>query len=83
VTELAVIETEVAPGPEAVVAVVEPFVEALVTRICAEYGARPEEVRALVARLLSGYETARIRAFVPILVEKKLRETYRRPLSSG
>jgi hypothetical protein len=82
VSELLVADTEVAPGSEAVVPV-DVVVESLVARICAEFGARPDEVRAHATRLLRGYANARVRSFVPILVEKKLRETYRRPTPAG
>jgi hypothetical protein len=84
VAELVVVDTEVVSGSEAgVPVVVESFVEPLVARICAEFGARVDEVRAQAARLLRGYEHARVRSFVPILVEKKLRETYRRREPAG
>jgi hypothetical protein len=84
VTEL-MVDTEVAPDhPKAVVPVaVDAFVERIVARICTDYGASPDEVRAHAARLLRGYENARVRSFLPILVEKKLRDTYRRRESTG
>jgi hypothetical protein len=84
VAELVVVDAEVLPDPQAVVPVaVDGFVESIVARICADYGAPPDEVRAHAARLLRGYDTARVRSFVPILVEKKLREAYRRREPTG
>jgi Protein of unknown function (DUF3562) len=54
------------------------FVEPLVRRICAEYGAVREDVQRMARELLHGFAGARVQAFVPILVEKRLRESYRR-----
>ena len=53
------------------------FVDLLVIRITREYGADPAEVRARAAVALAAFAGARVQAFVPILVEKRLRETYR------
>jgi hypothetical protein len=80
VAELIVVEPVLADPPEVVLPAGAEwsFVEPLVARICAEYGALPDEVRAHAVLLLRGYDNARVRSFVPILVEKKLRETYRR-----
>jgi hypothetical protein len=49
----------------------------LVIRIAQEYGADPAEVRARAAVALAAFAGAPVQAFVPILVEKRLRETYR------
>jgi len=54
------------------------FVDLLTTRIAQEYGADPTEVRARAAVALRAFAGARMQAFVPILVEKRLREIYRR-----
>ena len=54
------------------------FVDLLATRIGQEYGADPAEVRARAAVALAAFAGARVQAFVPILVEKRVRETYRR-----
>jgi hypothetical protein len=59
------------------------FVEALATRISTQYGAVLEEVRAYALLLLRGYDDARVRSFVPLLVEKRLREAYRPRPSAG
>ena len=53
------------------------FVEPLVQRICAEYGAAASEVRDRIADMLLGFANARIQTFVPILVEKRLQQMYR------
>jgi Protein of unknown function (DUF3562) len=54
------------------------FVEPLVQSICAEYGAVREDVQRMALEVVHGFAGARVRAFVPILVEKRLRERYRR-----
>jgi hypothetical protein len=78
-TEVA-LDVAVDPAP---VAPEASFVEALVQRVCAEFGAAAEEVRALAHEVLRGFTNARIHAFVPILVEKRLREHYRLRESAG
>jgi hypothetical protein len=55
------------------------FVDLLVTRIAREFGADPAEVREQAAAALAAFDGARVQAFVPILVEKRLRDTFRRP----
>jgi Protein of unknown function (DUF3562) len=57
--------------------------ETIVERVATEFGAAREEVRSRALELLSGYADARVRSFVPILVEKRLRETYRTPGPAG
>ncbi|MGK5113923.1 MULTISPECIES: three-helix bundle dimerization domain-containing protein [unclassified Geodermatophilus] len=53
------------------------FVDSLVGRLHAEYGVDRHEIRRLATEVLETFATARVQAFVPILVEKKLRDTYR------
>jgi hypothetical protein len=53
------------------------FVDLLVTRIARESGADPAEVREQAAVALAAFDGARVQAFVPILVEKRLRDTFR------
>ncbi|MGY1592445.1 three-helix bundle dimerization domain-containing protein [Geodermatophilus sp. SYSU D00708] len=53
------------------------FVDVLVARVAAEYGADPAEVRDRAVAALAAFAGARVQAFVPILVEKRVRETYR------
>jgi hypothetical protein len=61
------------PGPED-----PPYLDRLVQSICAEHAAAPAEVRRRASELLRSYANARIQTFVPILVEKQLRQTYPR-----
>jgi hypothetical protein len=53
------------------------FVDLLVARIVQDFGADPAEVREAAAVALAAFAGARVQAFVPILVEKRVRETYR------
>ena len=53
------------------------FVDSLVERLHAEYGVDRELVRARATEVLATFATARVQAFVPILVEKAVRQTYR------
>ncbi len=54
------------------------FVDTLVARLHAEFGADPDEIRGRAVAALARFADARVQAFVPILVEKSLRDTYRR-----
>jgi len=49
----------------------------IVVRLSTEYGVHPEVVRGLGTGVLASFAGARVQAFVPILVEKRLRETLR------
>ena len=53
------------------------FVDHLVASISQEYGVDAEGVRDRAAAALAAFAGARVQAFVPILVEKRLRESYR------
>jgi hypothetical protein len=53
------------------------FVDALVDRLHAEYGVDPHAIRNLALQVHDTFAGARVQAFVPILVEKRLREIYR------
>jgi hypothetical protein len=53
------------------------FVDSLVGRLHAEYGVDRHEIRRLATEVLGTFAAARVQAFVPILVEKRLRATYR------
>jgi hypothetical protein len=57
------------PGP--------PFVDALVVRLSAECGVDRDEVRGHAEAALAAFASAPVRAFIPILVEKRLRAAYR------
>jgi hypothetical protein len=59
----------------------DPFLGPLVARVCVEFAADRTEVMARAVGYLAAYEGARVRSFVPILVEKRLRDSYRRPAS--
>ena len=54
------------------------FVEALVARLHAEFGDDPSTIRWRVETALSTFVGAPVQSFVPILVEKRVRELYRR-----
>jgi hypothetical protein len=53
------------------------FVDSLVERLHIDYGVDPDQVRALATEVVAGFAGARVQNFVPILVEKALRQTYR------
>ena len=54
------------------------FVEPLVQRLHVEYGDDPQAIRWRIELALAGFAGAPVQAFVPILVEKRVREIYRR-----
>jgi len=54
------------------------FIDALVTRLHTQYGGDPEAIRRLAAEAFASFVDAPVQAFVPILVEKRLRHVYRR-----
>jgi hypothetical protein len=66
-----------APEPQRHTVVETTFLEALVAQVSEEYGAAREEVRSGAVQILQGFANARIQSFVPILVEKRLRASYR------
>ena len=49
------------------------FIDPLVVRLHAEYGVDPQAIRSLAVEVLATFAGARVQAFVPILVEKRLR----------
>ena len=53
------------------------FVDPLVDRLHAEYGGDRQTLRELAQEALAGFAGARVQAFVPILVEKRLRRACR------
>ena len=53
------------------------FVDALVARLYDEYGADRDELRAEADAALATFASAPVQAFVPILVEKRVRKAYR------
>ena len=54
------------------------FVDRLVERLHTEFGDEPQTIRRQVAAVLARFADARVPAFVPILVEKQLRQIYHR-----
>jgi hypothetical protein len=60
------------PGPEG-----GSFLDSLVVRLSAEYGVEQQAIRRRGAELLASFAGARVQAFVPLLVEKRLRQTLR------
>jgi hypothetical protein len=55
----------------------DPVVDSVVARLHAEFGVDPAHLRRLAVEALGTFATARVRTFVPILVEKRLRQTCR------
>ena len=53
------------------------FLDAVVARLSAQYGADPRALRSRAVDVLAAFAGARVQAFVPILVEKRLREMLR------
>ena len=51
------------------------FLDSLVVRLSTEHGIDPQVIRRQATELLASFAGARVQAFVPILVEKRLRET--------
>ena len=64
-------------APERPVPGVESFVDSLVALLHAQYGVDPQAIRSRAAEVLETFAGARVQSFVPILVEKRLRELYR------
>ena len=53
------------------------FIDSLVALLHAEYGVDPQAIRSRATEVLATFAGARVQSFVPILVEKRLRELYR------
>ena len=53
------------------------FLDPLVARLSAQYGLDPRAVRSLAVQVLASFAGARVRAYVPVLVEKLLRDRCR------
>jgi hypothetical protein len=54
-----------------------PSLEPLVARLSAQYGVDARVVRSRADALLASFAGARVQAFVPLLVEKRLHEEFR------
>jgi hypothetical protein len=83
-TQLAAASVTTAPEPDPALVVVEhpPFLDGLVSRVSSDCGADPEVVRQHAADVLAEFAHARIRSFIPILVEKQVRERFRYGLAA-
>ena len=64
-------------APERPVPGVGSFLDSLVALLQAEYGGDPQAIRSRATEVLASFACARVQSFVPILVEKRLREIYR------
>jgi hypothetical protein len=53
------------------------FLDSLVVRLSTEHDIDPQVIRRQGGEVLASFAGARVLAFVPILVEKRLRETLR------
>ena len=60
--------------PDGSVAVSASFLDPLVDRLSAQYGLDRRVVRSLALEALASFAGARVRAFVPVLVEKRVRD---------
>jgi hypothetical protein len=58
-------------------AVTTPALEALVQRMCAEYDVPPDRIRDEVTSIYAEFADARVQTFVPVLVERRLRDRLR------
>jgi hypothetical protein len=57
--------------------------EPLVARLSAQYGLDSRVVRARAESVLASFAGARVQAFIPVLVEKRLRDVFRGRTGSG
>ena len=53
------------------------FLDSLVVRLHAEFGVDVQAIRSLAVEVFASFADARVQTFVPILVEKRLREICR------
>jgi hypothetical protein len=53
------------------------FLDSLVAQLSAQYGVDPRVVLSRAGEVLASFAGARVQTFVPILVEKRLRDTFR------
>jgi hypothetical protein len=74
---LAVVVADDAAEDSAAPLTVVSVVDAVVTRLHAEFGVDHDQLRALADAAFASFASARVRAFVPILVEKRLRNACR------
>jgi hypothetical protein len=60
------------PGPER-----PSFMESLIARVCSDFGAAPELVGRYAGEIVAQFAHARVQSFIPVLVEKQLRDRVR------
>jgi hypothetical protein len=77
VTATTVVEAGDDGAPERPIQGVGSFVDSLVALLHTEYGVDPQAIRIRATEVLATFAGARVQSFVPILVEKRLRELYR------
>jgi hypothetical protein len=77
VSETAEVAAQEHAAPEHPVPEGGSFLDSLVVRLSAEHGVDPQVIRRQGAEVLASFAGARVQAFVPLLVEKRLRETLR------
>ena len=53
------------------------FLDSLVARLSAQYGVDVRAARGGAVEVFASFAGARVQAFVPVLVEKRLRDTFR------
>jgi hypothetical protein len=58
-------------------AVTTPALEALVQRMCRAFDGDPHEIRGLVVGIHERFADAPVQTFVPVLVERQLRDVLR------
>ena len=68
---------EVGGMPEGQVPSDASFLDPLVARLARQYGLDPRAVRSLAVPVLASFAGARVQAFIPVLVEKLLRDRCR------
>ena len=69
--------TAVATDDEGSLGTAPLFVESVVSRLHTEYRVDRDRIRHLAAEVLDTFANARVQTFVPLLVEKRLREICR------
>lgn len=57
--------------------VTTPALESLVQRMCLEFDVPPHQIRSHVVAIYAEFADARVQTFVPVLVERRLRDLLR------
>ena len=58
-------------------AVTTPALESLVQRMCGQFDVAPDRIRDEVISIYAEFADARVQTFVPVLVERRLRDRLR------